>query len=70
MFRPLDTPRTPWQHLAAAFRRPFWWSGARPAALPQDADWRRDPLSHPALRGMTQRELGDLPFDPRAVLEE
>ena len=25
--------------------------------------WRRDPLSHPALRKMTLTELADLPFD-------
>ena len=25
--------------------------------------WRRDPLSHPALRNMTLTELADLPFD-------
>lgn len=24
--------------------------------------WMRDPLSHPALETMDQRELGDLPF--------
>jgi hypothetical protein len=28
-------------------------------------DYRADPLSHPALRAMDQRQLGDLPFDPR-----
>ncbi len=25
-------------------------------------EWARDPLSHPALETMSQRELGDLPF--------
>lgn len=24
--------------------------------------WVRDPLSHPVLEGMSERELGDLPF--------
>jgi hypothetical protein len=24
--------------------------------------WVRDPLSHPTLEGMSERELGDLPF--------
>lgn len=24
--------------------------------------WIRDPLSHPALEAMSERELGDLPF--------
>ena len=32
--------------------------------------WRRDPLSHPALQAMSQRELGDLPFDPRCATED
>ena len=27
-----------------------------------DAGWWRDPLSHPALERMSQRDLGDLPF--------
>lgn len=26
------------------------------------ANWIADPLSHPALEAMSQRELGDLPF--------
>jgi hypothetical protein len=26
--------------------------------------YRADPLSHPALQSMDQRQLGDLPFDP------
>lgn len=26
--------------------------------------YRADPLSHPALQAMDQRQLGDLPFDP------
>jgi len=26
------------------------------------ATWRRDPLSHPALSGMDERELADLPL--------
>lgn len=41
---------------------------AHPAAPP--ASWQRDPLSHPALQAMSQRALGDLPFDPRGVAEE
>ncbi|MEK1853594.1 MAG: hypothetical protein AAAC48_17450 [Phyllobacterium sp.] len=35
-----------------------------------DVDWRRDPLSHPALRTMCLDQLADLPFDPRAVLRQ
>lgn len=38
----------------------------RPAGLrpgdPADC-WRLDPLSHPAIRRMTERERSDLPFD-------
>lgn len=30
--------------------------------------WRRDPLSHPELHRMSQRQLADLPMDPRRVL--
>lgn len=26
------------------------------------AGWMRDPLSHPVLNAMSERELGDLPF--------
>ena len=29
-----------------------------------DVSWRCDPLSHPDLRAMSARELGDTPFDP------
>ena len=29
--------------------------------------WSCDPLSHPQLRGMSQRELADLPIDPRRI---
>lgn len=29
--------------------------------------WRRDPLAHPAIRAMSQREIADLPFDPWTV---
>lgn len=28
----------------------------------QALQWVRDPLSHPALQAMGERELGDLPF--------
>ena len=31
-------------------------------ALSETERWRLDPLSHPALRGMSERELGDLPI--------
>lgn len=47
-----------------------WTARLRSAALPPDegARYRHDPLSHPALRGMDQRQLADLPF-PRLVGE-
>lgn len=32
--------------------------------------WRRDPLSHPDLHAMSERELADLPFDPGAIVSE
>ena len=48
--------------LAAWFRRMV--AAARAARRARDAaGWRRDPLSHPALRGMSVRELDDLPLD-------
>lgn len=35
----------------------------RPEADPdQQRQWLRDPLSHPVLGAMSQRELADLPF--------
>lgn len=35
---------------------------------PEEADrWRRDPLSHPDIVAMSERELADLPFEPRSV---
>lgn len=36
------------------------------AAPPPCACWARDPLSHPDIARMSERERGDLPFDPRA----
>ncbi len=30
--------------------------------LSETEQWRMDPLAHPALRGMSQAELGDLPI--------
>jgi hypothetical protein len=63
----LHFPIFSWRGPAAARRRRFWGPAGRSAVALGDAGWRRDPLAHPALRGMTQRELGDLPFDPYAV---
>ena len=36
------------------------------AAPPSCACWARDPLSHPDIARMSERERGDLPFDSRA----
>lgn len=43
----------------------FWkdfWRGDEAAAKAEAGLWRRDPLAHPVLDAMSQRELGDLPF--------
>lgn len=41
--------------------------------LSETEQWRMDPLAHPALRGMSQTELGDLPIGhaslPRRLVE-
>jgi hypothetical protein len=38
-------------------------SGKKPARPAGDVpDWIRDPLAHPDLEAMSERELGDLPF--------
>ena len=36
--------------------------GAQTIDPDQQRQWLRDPLSHPVLDAMSQRELGDLPF--------
>ena len=44
---------------------------ARVARAKAQADrWTRDPLSHPALRAMSARELADLPLDPGLFRQE
>lgn len=35
-----------------------------PPATGDEEKWRCDPLAHPALATMNQRELADLPFEP------
>lgn len=35
---------------------------SQPVDMETMAAWRRDPLSHPALRDMDERELADLPL--------
>jgi len=41
------------------------WLLTRATVLPDDeeVDWTEDPLSHPALRNMSARDLADLPFN-------
>lgn len=52
----------------------FFWNISRHQrtnAIRQSADaWRLDPLSHPALSDMTERELADLPMEPLCFLAE
>ena len=38
--------------------------------LTDQGSWRRDPLSHPAIRHMSLREIADLPFDPSKIASE
>ncbi|MGP1397933.1 MAG: hypothetical protein ACTS3R_20700 [Inquilinaceae bacterium] len=52
--------------LSALFPRPMGASRGCEDAL----RWRRDPLSHPALRTMTQEQLADLQFNPWALERE
>lgn len=35
-----------------------------------DKNWCKDPLSHPDLELMSERELADLPFDPAHIDSE
>ncbi len=34
------------------------------------AAWERDPLSHPAIRQMNERQRADLPFEAKCVCSE
>lgn len=47
--------------LLSMFRRP---APARRTVSEDAWRWRADPLSHPALARMSERELGDLPIRP------
>jgi len=42
---------------------PLTWLYRRQRRVPDAEQWRRDPLSHPALSRMTPHELADLPFN-------
>ncbi|WP_340116310.1 hypothetical protein [Pelagibius sp. 7325] len=59
---PLQIFSLRWRAFREAFRTP-----SRAGRLGADAVWRRDPLAHPALRTMSQRELGDLPFNRHSI---
>lgn len=63
MFWHLDLGRLRWHNPFSALLRRFREREANACGDP----WRGDPLAHPALRAMSQRDLGDLPFDPRRV---
>ena len=39
-----------------------------PGRTPGDSCWWRDPLTHPDLAAMDQRQLGDLPFNPARIV--
>lgn len=59
-----------WQHWSHAFcglRRRFRAPGLKHETAARQSGWRRDPLSHPALQAMSERDLADLPFDPRRI---
>ncbi|KAB2951496.1 MAG: hypothetical protein F9K19_18715 [Rhizobiaceae bacterium] len=45
------------------FRR----TACRPADAEMLAAWRRDPLSHPVLSAMNERELADLPLGHQRI---
>ncbi len=64
----LTWPRWPYPLARLIHRIQAHRSKAAPAAT--EAFWHRDPLSHPALQAMSQRELGDLPFDPGRVARD
>ena len=34
---------------------------------PDDDKWWRDPLSHPDIQAMSERQRADLPFDPHKI---
>jgi len=66
---PLQTFWMRWPAIRTAFREAFR-TPSRAGRLGPDVAWRRDPLSHPALRAMSQRELGDLPFSRHSITED
>lgn len=37
---------------------------------PSGTDWHRNPLAHPLIQRMTEREKADLPFDPATILPD
>ncbi|MCT7374784.1 hypothetical protein [Chelativorans salis] len=53
--------------IAAHFRRRMEQFRAIKDYADDQSGWRRDPLSHPDLATMNERELADLPFEPTRV---
>jgi len=53
--------------VAAFFRRFRNELRAAAADFHEQENWRHDPLSHPALAAMGERDLADLPFEPKSV---
>jgi hypothetical protein len=50
----------------------FVWPGRRSdrPATAAEIQWRQDPLSHPDIRSMSERERADLQFNPEIVDSE
>jgi hypothetical protein len=59
------------ERMKSVLSRSFKWMGkdfSGPIEPPEtDANWYRDPLSHPDIARMSQRELADLPFCPERI---
>ena len=46
-----------------------WWRSG-PSVRQSDESWARDPLSHPDISRMSERERADLQFRPECVRSE
>ncbi|WP_282077525.1 hypothetical protein [Epibacterium ulvae] len=54
--------------LARGFKHLFW-DTQTPNCL-ERRKWHNDPLAHPAIRAMTERERADLPFSSHVFHDE
>tara|TARA_R110002072_G_scaffold101442_3_gene223326 strand:+ start:328 stop:513 length:186 start_codon:yes stop_codon:yes gene_type:complete len=54
----------------AAIVTAWSWSAPSPKSLEDEERWKRDPLSHPAIRRMSSLEIADLPFDSSKITSE